>query len=66
MKPLRLGVRAFGPYRSEQRIDFRALGDRRLFLINGPTGAGKSSVLDGMAYALFGEASGTDRDAVDQ
>lgn len=62
MRPVLLTVQAFGPYAGVQEFDFRQLGERRLFLIHGPTGSGKTSVLDGMCYALFGCCSGDDRD----
>ncbi|MGE5241940.1 MAG: AAA family ATPase [Bacteroidota bacterium] len=63
MKPLRLVMRAFGPYATEQLIDFRPLGERSLFLIHGQTGAGKTSILDAICFALYGESSGAARDA---
>ncbi len=55
MKPLKLTLNSFGPYAGEQIIDFTLLGERSLFLIHGPTGSGKSSVLDAMCYALYGQ-----------
>jgi exonuclease SbcC len=61
MRPLRVELHAFGPYPKVQVIDFRELGSHPLFLITGPTGSGKTSVLDGMCFALFGEATGGDR-----
>ncbi|MFF2888398.1 AAA family ATPase [Paenibacillus sp. NPDC057967] len=61
MRPLRLMMRAFGPYRDEEIIDFTKLGDRRLFVISGNTGAGKTSIFDAICYALYGTASGEDR-----
>jgi exonuclease SbcC len=54
-------MRAFGPYTDEQVLDFRLLGDRSFFLIHGPTGAGKSTILDAICFALYGETSGGDR-----
>ena len=55
MKPLSLTLQAFGPFAGTEIIDFQALGNHPLFLINGPTGAGKSSILDGICFALYGE-----------
>ena len=53
MRPLRLDVEGFTCYRERQQpLDFSALS---LFAIAGPTGAGKSSILDTMLYALYGE-----------
>src|SRR5262245_37852146 len=63
MRPLTLTLSAFGPYADEHVLDFRQLGQRHFFLIHGPTGAGKTSLLDAMCYALFGETSGAERDA---
>ncbi len=63
MKPLKLILRAFGPYAGEQAIDFRDLGGRSFFLIHGPTGSGKTSVLDAICFALYGDTSGGERDA---
>ncbi len=62
MKPLRLVVKAFGPYPNEQVFDFRTLRNRLLFLIHGPTGSGKTSVLDAMCFALYGVCSGMHRE----
>ena len=58
MKPLKLVMRAFGPYAGETTIDFEKLDGRHLFLICGPTGAGKTTILDAMCYALYGKTSG--------
>lgn len=58
MKPLKLTMRAFGPYAGETVIDFEKLQGRHLFLIFGPTGAGKTTILDAMCYALYGKTSG--------
>lgn len=62
MKPLQLDMQAFGPFAHCQAIDFRALGDKTFFLIHGPTGSGKTTILDGMCYALFGDSSGGERE----
>jgi len=58
MRPLKLTLRAFGPFAGEQSVDFTSGGDNPFLLINGPTGAGKTSLLDGLCYALYGTASG--------
>ncbi|MBI3948904.1 MAG: SMC family ATPase [Acidobacteria bacterium] len=63
MRPITLTVRAFGPYAGEQGFDFRQLNGRNLFLIHGPTGAGKTSILDAICFALYGETSGAERNA---
>ncbi|MCG3728926.1 AAA family ATPase [Vibrio cincinnatiensis] len=61
MRPIQLTLQAFGPFAAQQVIDFRAFGHAPLFLINGPTGAGKSSILDAICYALYGETTGSER-----
>ena len=61
MRPLKLTMIAFGPYRDEETIDFSLLEDRRLFVISGNTGAGKTSIFDAICFALYGFASGEDR-----
>ena len=58
MKPISLTIEAFGPYRDSVTLDFNELQDHSMFLIAGPTGAGKTSILDAMVYALYGEPSG--------
>ena len=63
MRPIRLAMQAFGPYPGQEIVDFRTLGNRRFFLIHGPTGSGKTTVLDGICYALYGKSSGAERDA---
>ena len=57
MKPLRVEMKAFGPYPGTQEVDFRPLDKAGLFLIYGPTGAGKTTILDAMAFALYGRTS---------
>ncbi len=61
MKPIQLSISAFGPYKGKEVIDFQELKKQHLFLITGPTGAGKTSIFDAICYALYGETSGTDR-----
>lgn len=61
MMPELLSFEAFGPYVKKQQIDFRVFEKSGLFLIHGKTGAGKTTVLDAMTYALFGESSGGGR-----
>jgi exonuclease SbcC len=61
MRPRKLEMQAFGPYAKRETIDFAALGDRQLFLIHGPTGSGKTSILDAICYALYGETTGDER-----
>ncbi|MFI5081568.1 MAG: AAA family ATPase, partial [Streptosporangiales bacterium] len=60
-----LQLQAFGPYATQQRIDFDRLAASGLFLLEGPTGAGKSTILDAVTFALYGglagEESGEDR-----
>lgn len=58
MKPISLTIEAFGPYRDSVTLDFNELQDHSMFLIAGPTGAGKTSILDAIVYALYGEPSG--------
>lgn len=62
MRPLKLTMSAFGPYAGVETIDFEKLKDKNIFLITGPTGAGKTTIFDALSYALFGEASGSSRD----
>ncbi len=62
MRPLRLTLQAFGPFAGVETIDFSSLGSNPLFLINGPTGAGKSSILDGICFALYGHTTSSERD----
>ncbi|QGX08342.1 AAA family ATPase [Janibacter melonis] len=58
MRLHRLEVEAFGPFASRQVVDFDALGQTGLFLITGPTGSGKTSLLDAISFALFGQLPG--------
>ena len=53
-----LEIQAFGPYAAPQRIDFDLLAASGLFLLEGPTGAGKSTILDAVTFALYGGLAG--------
>ncbi|MBR6953606.1 MAG: SMC family ATPase [Clostridia bacterium] len=55
MKPVYLRMQAFGPYAGVQEIDFRKLDGAGLYLVCGDTGAGKSTIFDAIAYALYDE-----------
>ncbi|MDV6377483.1 SMC family ATPase [Sporosarcina sp. GW1-11] len=61
MKPIQLTMTAFGPYKDTEIVDFRDLKEHRLFVISGKTGAGKTTIFDGICFALYGQASGEDR-----
>ncbi|MEU2157072.1 SMC family ATPase [Streptomyces sp. NPDC019396] len=58
MRLHRLAVTAFGPFGARQDVDFDTLSAAGLFLLHGPTGAGKTSVLDAVCYALYGAVPG--------
>lgn len=62
MKPLRLSLEAFGPYLKKAELDFTQLEQNALFLITGPTGGGKTTLLDAMSFALYCRATGGRRD----
>ncbi|WP_069174179.1 AAA family ATPase [Streptomyces griseus] len=58
MRLHKLTLTAFGPFGATQEVDFDALASAGLFLLHGPTGAGKTSVLDAVCYGLYGAVPG--------
>ena len=63
MRPLRLKMTGFGPYKDTNIIDMESLGRGGLYLITGDTGAGKTFIFDAITYALYGDMSGSGRDS---
>ena len=61
MRPHRLGLCAIGPFAGDVEVDFDSLVSEGLFLIHGPTGAGKTFLLDAVCYALYGQVPGVRR-----
>lgn len=62
MRIERIEFEAVGPFADYFDIDLNQLGDSALFLIDGPTGAGKSTILDAITYAIYGDTSGSESD----
>jgi len=62
MRPDRLVISAWGPYKDRAEIDFRDFQGEGLFLITGATGAGKTTIFDAITYALYGALSGQMRE----
>ena len=58
MRILRLTMDAVGPFPGHEVIDFEAFSDAGCFLLSGPTGAGKSTIIDAIVFALYGKVSG--------
>lgn len=63
MRPTKLIITGFGPYAERTVIEFDKLGTHGLYLICGDTGAGKTTIFDAITFALFGKASGNNRDS---
>lgn len=62
MRIHRLRISGFGPFAGTEEVDFDRLSAHGLFLLNGPTGAGKTSVLDAICFALYGSVPGARQD----
>ncbi len=65
MKPNKITIQAFGPYDGLIEVDFDVFDNKGMFLITGPTGAGKTMIFDAIVYAMYGQTSGSLRQ-VDQ
>lgn len=66
MRLRRLAISGIGPFRGEETIDFQSLTRSGLFLIEGPTGAGKSTIIDAITFALYGSVAGGSESTTDR
>lgn len=62
MRPGYLEMSAWGPYKDVVKIDFEEFDRGALFLVTGPTGSGKTTIFDGICFALYGDTSGRERE----
>ncbi|BBF45185.1 exonuclease SbcC [Lachnospiraceae bacterium KM106-2] len=62
MKPMQLSLSAWGSYPGEVHVDFTTFEEQGIFLITGPTGAGKTTIFDAISFALYGNVSGSVRE----
>ena len=62
MRPKYLEMSAWGPYKDVVKVDFEAFDKGALFLITGPTGSGKTTIFDGICFAIYGNTSGKERE----
>lgn len=62
MRPKKLKICAWGPYRGLEEVNFEDFLERGIFLVTGATGAGKTTIFDAISYALYGSLSGEERD----
>ena len=62
MRPQKLTISGWGPYKDKTTIDFTVFEGRGLFLVTGATGAGKTTIFDAITYALYGSLSGEIRE----
>ena len=63
MRPLKLTICAIGSYINKTVIDFEKIGKSGIYLITGDTGSGKTTIFDSIAFALYGEVSGENRES---